>query len=194
MYVPQQAVALRLSKRKRRSKSGKREGVSEPLLTCEPVPCTAPVPQNMEPLCPRAWLMFLPWVGVAFVQLEESEFTCAAAVKARKAMEVEMEDLHLQIDDIAKAKTAVRGGVSRAGPGAEGELNHDCLHPTVALPCQGFLQGSTLPSHASPLLSLNSSRVLRGGRAGRRVSQPGCTSPCLTTCLWELGRRPWNHK
>ncbi|XP_029066457.1 unconventional myosin-XVIIIa isoform X9 [Monodon monoceros] len=39
-------------------------------------------------------------------QLEESEFTCAAAVKARKAMEVEIEDLHLQIDDIAKAKTA----------------------------------------------------------------------------------------
>ncbi|XP_044539775.1 uncharacterized protein LOC123254957 isoform X1 [Gracilinanus agilis] len=41
-------------------------------------------------------------------QLEESEFTCAAAVKARKAMEVEIEDLHLQIDDISKAKTGVR--------------------------------------------------------------------------------------
>lgn len=54
--------------------------------------------------------------GWLCVQLEESEFTCAAAVKARKAMEVEIEDLHLQIDDIAKAKTAVRnrGG---AGPG-----------------------------------------------------------------------------
>lgn len=83
--------------------------------------------------------MFLPWVGVACVQLEESEFTCAAAVKARKAMEVEMEDLHLQIDDIAKAKTAVRGRVYRAGQGTEGELNHDCLHPTPALSCQGFL-------------------------------------------------------
>lgn len=48
--------------------------------------------------------------------MEESEFTCAAAVKARKAMEVEIEDLHLQIDDIAKAKTAVRtrGVQSRA--------------------------------------------------------------------------------
>lgn len=51
----------------------------------------------------------LGWAGP--VQLEESEFTCAAAVKARKAMEVEIEDLHLQIDDIAKAKTAVRSRV-----------------------------------------------------------------------------------
>ncbi|XP_038181091.1 unconventional myosin-XVIIIa isoform X8 [Arvicola amphibius] len=46
-------------------------------------------------------------------QLEESEFTCAAAVKARKAIEVEMEDLHLQIDDIAKAKTALEEQLSR---------------------------------------------------------------------------------
>lgn len=40
-------------------------------------------------------------------QLEESEFTCAASVKARKSMEVEIEDLHLQIDDLSKAKGAV---------------------------------------------------------------------------------------
>lgn len=46
-------------------------------------------------------------------QLEESEFTCAAAVKARKAMEVEMEDLHLQIDDLAKAKAALEEQLSR---------------------------------------------------------------------------------
>ncbi|XP_060243220.1 unconventional myosin-XVIIIa isoform X14 [Meriones unguiculatus] len=46
-------------------------------------------------------------------QLEESEFTCAAAVKARKAMEAEMEDLHVQIDDIAKAKTALEEQLSR---------------------------------------------------------------------------------
>ncbi|XP_074175974.1 unconventional myosin-XVIIIa isoform X6 [Rhinolophus sinicus] len=46
-------------------------------------------------------------------QLEESEFTCAAAVKARKAMEVEIEDLHLQIDDISKAKTALEEQLSR---------------------------------------------------------------------------------
>ncbi|XP_005583356.3 unconventional myosin-XVIIIa isoform X16 [Macaca fascicularis] len=46
-------------------------------------------------------------------QLEESEFTCAAAVKARKAMEVEIEDLHLQIDDIAKAKTVLEEQLSR---------------------------------------------------------------------------------
>lgn len=41
-------------------------------------------------------------------QLEESEFTCAAAVKARKAMEVEMDDLHVQMEDTSKAKQAVR--------------------------------------------------------------------------------------
>ncbi|XP_061734396.1 unconventional myosin-XVIIIa-like [Nerophis ophidion] len=40
-------------------------------------------------------------------QLEESEFTCAAALKARKSMEVEIEDLHLQMDDISKSKQAV---------------------------------------------------------------------------------------
>ncbi|XP_004706969.1 unconventional myosin-XVIIIa isoform X3 [Echinops telfairi] len=46
-------------------------------------------------------------------QLEESEFTCTTAVKARKAMEVEIEDLHLQIDDIAKAKTGLEEQLSR---------------------------------------------------------------------------------
>lgn len=40
-------------------------------------------------------------------QLEESEFTCAAAVKARKSMEVEIEDLHVQMEDISKTKQAV---------------------------------------------------------------------------------------
>lgn len=40
-------------------------------------------------------------------------------MKARKAMEVEIEDLHLQIDDIAKAKTAVRNRGVQAW--AEGE-------------------------------------------------------------------------
>ncbi|XP_067866527.1 unconventional myosin-XVIIIa isoform X16 [Heterodontus francisci] len=46
-------------------------------------------------------------------QLEESEFTCAVAVKARKAMEVEMEDLHLQIEDISKVKVALEEQLSR---------------------------------------------------------------------------------
>uniref|UniRef100_A0A3P8VV17 Myosin XVIIIAa n=1 Tax=Cynoglossus semilaevis TaxID=244447 RepID=A0A3P8VV17_CYNSE len=44
-------------------------------------------------------------------QLEESEFTCAAAVKARKG--VEIEDLHVQIDDIVKAKMSLEEQVSR---------------------------------------------------------------------------------
>ncbi|NXX62396.1 MY18A protein, partial [Scopus umbretta] len=46
-------------------------------------------------------------------QLEESEFTCAAAVKARKSMEVEIEDLHLQIDDLTKAKASLEEQLSR---------------------------------------------------------------------------------
>ncbi|KAL4647202.1 unconventional myosin-XVIIIa isoform X8 [Arapaima gigas] len=46
-------------------------------------------------------------------QLEESEFTCAAAVKARKAMEIEIEDLHVQMDDISKAKIALEEQLSR---------------------------------------------------------------------------------
>ncbi|XP_046719567.1 unconventional myosin-XVIIIa isoform X10 [Silurus meridionalis] len=46
-------------------------------------------------------------------QLEESEFTCAAAVKARKAMEVEIEDLHVQMDDISKAKQTLEEQLSR---------------------------------------------------------------------------------
>lgn len=48
---------------------------------------------------------FLPFVCP--LQLEESEFTCAAAVKARKSMEVEIEDLHVQMEDISKTKQAV---------------------------------------------------------------------------------------
>ena len=45
-------------------------------------------------------------------QLEESEFTCAAAVKARKGMELEIEDLHIQMEDVVKVKISVslRGG------------------------------------------------------------------------------------
>ncbi|XP_072312347.1 unconventional myosin-XVIIIa isoform X4 [Eucyclogobius newberryi] len=46
-------------------------------------------------------------------QLEESEFTCAAAVKARKSMEVEIEDLHVQMEDISKAKQTLEEQLSR---------------------------------------------------------------------------------
>uniref|UniRef100_A0A8C2D789 Myosin XVIIIAa n=1 Tax=Cyprinus carpio TaxID=7962 RepID=A0A8C2D789_CYPCA len=45
--------------------------------------------------------------------LEESEFACAAAVKARKSMELEIEDLHIQMDDITKAKMALEEQISR---------------------------------------------------------------------------------
>ncbi|XP_068455923.1 unconventional myosin-XVIIIa-like isoform X4 [Clinocottus analis] len=46
-------------------------------------------------------------------QLEESEFTSAAAVKARKSMELEIEDLHIQMEDVVKAKMSLEEQVSR---------------------------------------------------------------------------------
>ncbi|XP_068187607.1 unconventional myosin-XVIIIa-like isoform X2 [Antennarius striatus] len=46
-------------------------------------------------------------------QLEESEFTCAAAVKARKGMEIEIEDLHIQMEDVVKVKLSLEEQVSR---------------------------------------------------------------------------------
>ncbi|XP_049580993.1 unconventional myosin-XVIIIa isoform X3 [Syngnathus scovelli] len=46
-------------------------------------------------------------------QLEESEFTCAAAVKSRKSMEEEIEDLHVQMEDISKTKQALEEQLSR---------------------------------------------------------------------------------
>ncbi|XP_035522249.1 unconventional myosin-XVIIIa-like isoform X2 [Morone saxatilis] len=46
-------------------------------------------------------------------QLEESEFTCAAAVKARKSMEIEIEDLHIQMEDVVKVKISLEEQVSR---------------------------------------------------------------------------------
>ncbi|XP_063058950.1 unconventional myosin-XVIIIa-like [Engraulis encrasicolus] len=46
-------------------------------------------------------------------QLEESEFTCAAAVKARKSMELEIEDLHIQMEDMSKARISLDEQLSR---------------------------------------------------------------------------------
>ncbi|XP_046717678.1 unconventional myosin-XVIIIa isoform X2 [Silurus meridionalis] len=46
-------------------------------------------------------------------QLEESEFTCTASVKARKSMELEIEDLHMQMEDISKAKISLEEQISR---------------------------------------------------------------------------------
>ncbi|KAJ8280867.1 hypothetical protein GJAV_G00060170 [Gymnothorax javanicus] len=46
-------------------------------------------------------------------QLEESEFTSAAAVKARRSMEVEMEELHVQMDDLSKTRLALEEQLSR---------------------------------------------------------------------------------
>lgn len=62
---------------------------------------------------PRFWssvpLTFVPTplLPPVFSQLEESEFTCAASVKARKSMELEIEDLHIQMEDMVKAKMSV---------------------------------------------------------------------------------------
>lgn len=60
-------------------------------------------PTNVCPSPPIRYLL-LP---SCFSQLEESEFTCAAAVKARKGMEIEIEDLHIQMEDVAKNKISV---------------------------------------------------------------------------------------
>uniref|UniRef100_A0A6Q2YGC4 Myosin XVIIIAa n=1 Tax=Esox lucius TaxID=8010 RepID=A0A6Q2YGC4_ESOLU len=46
-------------------------------------------------------------------QLEESEFTCASAVKSRKGMELEIEDLHIQMEDVVKVKMSLEEQVSR---------------------------------------------------------------------------------
>ncbi|KAJ3589358.1 hypothetical protein NHX12_010203, partial [Muraenolepis orangiensis] len=46
-------------------------------------------------------------------QLEESEFTATTAVKSRKGMEMEIEDLHIQMDDVIKAKMALEEQISR---------------------------------------------------------------------------------
>lgn len=56
-------------------------------------------------VCPSSSPVTSP--ASCFSQLEESEFTCSAAVKARKSMEIEIEDLHIQMEDVAKTKMSV---------------------------------------------------------------------------------------
>jgi hypothetical protein len=41
------------------------------------------------------------------LQLDDKEFACSAAVKAKKTMELEIDDLQQQLDDLSKAKTEV---------------------------------------------------------------------------------------
>lgn len=76
-----------------------------------------------------------------------------------------MEDLHLQIDDIAKAKTAVRGS-DRDARGRAGDHDGSCGHPTQGLSCRGFLQDRAAPPHLHPLLPPPT--VSRGGRGWQR--------------------------
>lgn len=95
-------------------------------------------------------------------------------MKARKAMEVEIEDLHLQIDDIAKAKTAVRNwgaqGRAKGDEGCDSGSRHPKQEPCLsqAPSHQGFPQGERPPSSVSP----TNSRGL-GREQGGRGSQPG---------------------
>lgn len=63
-------------------------------------------------------------------QLEESEFTCAAAVKARKSMEVEIEDLHVQMEDISKTKQAVSAALSILFSAFQSRLSHNFYSAT----------------------------------------------------------------
>lgn len=62
---------------------------------------------HLDPF-PDVFALLLP-VSLLF-QLEESEFTCGAAVKARKSMEIEIEDLHIQMEDVVKNKLSVSPG------------------------------------------------------------------------------------
>lgn len=67
-------------------------------------------------------------------------------------MEVEIEDLHLQIDDIAKAKTAVRVWVSRAEIGGLREnkvMTVATFTPGGFLHARAFCKDSGLLSSAS---------------------------------------------
>lgn len=71
-------------------------------------------------------LLYLP------SQLEESEFTCAVAVKSRKGMEMEIEDLHIQMEEVVKVKMSVSERSFRCQALFERTPNHyTCLMPTV---------------------------------------------------------------
>lgn len=109
-------------------------------------------------------------------------------------MEVEIEDLHLQIDDIAKAKTAVRHLLCRAGLRENTAVTVAAFtpnrgpFPARALHTRVFCRESRPPSSVPPT---------HGRGRGRGEVEEGASkgpSPCLTTCLWELGRRPQHHK
>lgn len=47
-------------------------------------------------------------IMLIFLQLDDSEYTAAAATKAKKTMELEIQDLQQQLDDIFRAKTEAR--------------------------------------------------------------------------------------
>ena len=103
-------------------------------------------------------------------------------------MEVEIEDLHLQIDDIVKAKTAVRThGVQSRTRAAEGRWSH-LLQTRLLLQPRTFCRESR-----PPLLCLSPLRGLGGGGETEEEASEG-PSPCLTTCMWEFGHRPQHHK
>jgi hypothetical protein len=86
-------------------------------------------------------------------------------------MEVEIEDLHLQIDDIAKAKTAVRvqGVHGRAGKPRENKaMISAAFIPKRSLHTRAFFRtDSDFPSSAFPHLGQK-----LGGRACGKGSQP----------------------
>lgn len=84
------------------------------------------------------------------------------------------------------------------GGGTEGEESCNCgsLPPqTGALPQPTpFTPGPSAGRGGPPLLRLSALRA--EAREGDEVEEGASKgpSPCLTTCLWELGRRPRHHK
>ncbi|XP_066294954.1 unconventional myosin-XVIIIa-like isoform X7 [Branchiostoma lanceolatum] len=97
-------------------------------------------------------------------QLEDSQFACAAAVKARKAIESELEDLQHQLDETSKTKNEVErkiGQLEREKTDLQSKLEEDgeemaeLLKKHKALVAQASLDKTRIAEDASHIAELN---------------------------------------
>ncbi|XP_078599042.1 unconventional myosin-XVIIIa-like isoform X5 [Branchiostoma floridae x Branchiostoma japonicum] len=97
-------------------------------------------------------------------QLEDSQFACAAAVKARKAIESELEDLQHQLDETSKSKNEVErkiGQLEREKTDLQSKLEEDgeemaeLLKKHKALVAQASLDKTQIAEDASHIAELN---------------------------------------
>ncbi|XP_078680544.1 unconventional myosin-XVIIIa-like isoform X5 [Branchiostoma floridae x Branchiostoma belcheri] len=97
-------------------------------------------------------------------QLEDSQFACAAAVKARKAIESELEDLQHQLDETSKAKNEVErkiGQLEREKTDLQSKLEEDgeemaeLLKKHKALVAQASLDKTQIAEDAAHIAELN---------------------------------------